>query len=735
MAIEEIDTEALSQHIDHVITKHKEDHTEYFKKSEEWMAAYRDFEYQHQQGPFENASDLHINLAFIYGKATHARLWQIFGQQLNFFNAEAMNEAFLDKEELVRRFMNWTLGKWSNRSNGVKDVFDVWLNDIAFRGSGVLKLLWDRFEVSYTDVVEEAEILEEVKFNEQTLSTDITQKVKFKEVNKERTDVKQAPKLARVMLEDFYMPPGYDNVNDAPWVAQDVYMTDEDLKSRAASKKFDPSIVEEVIQHRVNRYSVGSRLSNDTRTAAAELEGTRTTSSLEDEINYQNQNHLVQEWYGKAYITKKMGDEIVNDLNEFPKEVVVWRHVATGKILGWTYLHRISPSGRRPFYKSDFTKAEHRSFGVGICELLYSIGNHVDAVHNMKMDNARLASLQFGFYRAASSIKPDVIRIQPGQLNPLEDVNDVKMVQFPYLGSFGNQEEATLTNYAEKTLAIGNIQMGQTEGVAGALRNATGATVISRESQIQLNIHFDRIARSLNVLLRDMFVMCRERMPETLVYRVTGENGEPVFGKVNREDLKGDFDFDISIDLLAASETERRQLATLAVQTFINPAFLQTGVVSQENMYNILKNFAKVHGIKRIDDVITKPQGYTGPKITPEQRIFRIASNNFKDPPVESTIRLDENHDQALDIYQKFMDTDNFGLLTSNEQLAAYKSLMQETARLLAAQQSPGIPNSSGLQLPQGGMPAMQSITNGSTELPSQGAVAAQMPGGMGGGQ
>jgi hypothetical protein len=728
LPVDSIDKESLSQHVMGLVKKHEEDHHDYYTQREDWLACYRDLQFQRRQGPFENASDIHIPLSMIYGKATHARLWQIFGQQMNFFAVEALTESFLDREDTVRKFMNWTLTKWSNRGNGVKDVFDSWLDDIVVQGSGVVKLLWDKYNISYMDVVEEAEIVEETEFNPETFSSDIIEKVKFKEVEKERNETKQAPKIARVMIEDFFIPPGFENVNDAPWVAQRVFMTDEDMKIRAQNGKFDSEVVEEVIDQRTTRFNYTSTTRSDLKSVAADLEGVRTKSSAEDAVSFQNENHAVIEWYGKAYVTKKVDDEVINDIDELPKEIVMWVHEQTGKVLGWTYLHRISPSGRRPFYKADFIRSKYRSYGTGVAELLFSINNHIDAVHNLKLDNGILASTQFGFYRAGSTIKPDTIRIQPGELRPLEDVNDVKFVQFPYLGSFGQAEEGVLTSYAERMLAIGDIQLGQTQGVAGAVRNATGANLISRESQIQLNIHFDRLARVLNIMLRDLFIMCRERMPAALVYRVTGENGQPVFGKVNREDLKGDWDFDISVDLLAASESEKQQRATLLVQTLLNPALMQSGVVSQDNVYNIIRNLIKTQGIKRIDDFISKPQGYTGPKLTTNERIFRIVTGNINNPLIEKTVRLDEDHNAALEDLQRFMDSEMFGLLVEDEQKAAFRNLMSEHARMGAAQGGNTMPNRSGVQIPTQGLQPLEAMQAGE-QMPDQGPLGEQ--GGM----
>jgi len=246
-------------------------------------------------------------------------------------------------------------------------------------------------------------------------------------------------------------------------------------------------------------------------------------------------------------------------------------------------------------------------------------------------------------------------------------------------------------------LAISDIQLGQARGVSGALRNATGSTIISRESNIQLSIHFDRIARAINNLLRELFILSRERMSGQLFFRVTGENGEPIFGDVDREALKGDFDFDIASDLLTSSEQERQQRATLMLQTAMNPAFMQTGIVTPGNMYELMREYLKAHNIKRIDDYISRPPDAPEERVSPSERIFRIVVNMYDNPPIENTVRLDENHEKAIQMIEGFKQSDDFGLLTSNAQVAALERLKEAHMQMMQAQQSQ-MANAAGLQ-------------------------------------
>lgn len=708
--IDKIDQEYLVNLIEDQLESFKNSHTEYFDQRRDWILALRDLRYRYKEGYFDNAADLHVPYSLIMAKAMHARIFQIFSQK-NFFSVEANNAAFREREEIVTWFMNWVLDKWINRGSGKSAVIDAWIQSLLDEGSAILKLGFDRWKHTFIDV--DLEVTEKIVpdiFKSEELDIEGKTEVKTRIANVTKTLEQAAPRLATVGLDDFFMPAGALNVQESPWVAHQVFLGDDDLKLRAQQGKFDQDVVEEALERRRHPRDFENDERREVRPHMRELEGVQrkqNEAQNRDDLG----EHQVIEWYGKAYVEKEIDPETHTDVDTLPEEIVVWYHAGIRKILGWTYLHRISPSGKRPFYKADFIPSKERAFGIGIGELLWSLNNHIDAMHNLKLDNGTLASMQWGVYRSGSTFKPDTFRLLPGALIPVEDVNDVKSMQVPYLGQFGENEELTLTGYGEKLLAINDINLGNLtgRGVAGALRNATGASFVDRQANIQLHPHLDRIARELKACLSDLFILCRSRMDEQLYFRVTGEDGKGIFGKVSREDLRGDFDFSIDADLAAASESERQQRATLMLQTLMNPTLMQLGIVQPTNLYEVSKEYLIRHGVRNPDTFLTKPPGYAGPPLSPENRIFKILMDQFDNPPIEQTVRPEENHEYALAVYDRFKNSDLFGNF-NRQQLAAFQALVQQHMKFQAilAGAGKGVPNMSGTQMPgTGGLPAI----------------------------
>jgi hypothetical protein len=162
------------------------------------------------------------------------------------------------------------------------------------------------------------------------------------------------------------------------------------------------------------------------------------------------------------------------------------------------------------------------------------------------------------------------------------------------------------------------------------------------------------------------------------------------------------------------------------MQTLLNPAFMQTGVVTPDNLYNMAKNYLIKNRITRPDQYVSPPPQYQGEVLSPQEQIFRIVAGQFTDPPIASTVRLSDNHEKALAAYEAFQNSDHFGLLATQEQLHAFQSLIDANKQMMAAQQAGGNPNLAGVQTPRGGMEAIQPMQGGGQGV-DQGTLGAPM--------
>lgn len=666
-------------------------------KREAVESSWRDLRAVENTSPWDWSSNFHVPLSLTYGKAVHARLWQLFSNPNGFYSVEALKESFQDREVDIKRFMDWVLYKYANGKLGARREFDRWLWDLVFGGSGYLKVYWKKTQREYRDVVVTPQIEEKLFFDPELNTGRTRTDIKFEEREEDVVEDLETPQIRRILAEDIAMPLGYHDPQDCPSLVLRCFMSTDALKEKARQKIFYMDAVEESLGFVESRWLQSDNTTN-IKTDRADMDGY-------DANDYVDDQHVILEYYGPAYIGKNLNENEANkDIKQKKREIVAWIHKASGRVLGWTYLSRISPSGLRPIFKADYVTFPERTDGVGVGELLYDIQRNTDALHNLRMDNGMLASIPMFAYRASStSLKPHIMKVRPGEGVPVDDVNDIRPFNFPFLTGFGNQEQAQLQDYAERLISTSDLQLGRAPQRVGALRNATGSNLLAQESGIQLEIHFDRIAECMSKMLKCLFELCRERMPEELYFRVMGKRGEPVFGRVNRESLRGEYDFIISADILGQSQLEKQQMSMLVMQTLQNPVLTQTGIVTPENIYNMAMNFLKVHKIARIDDYVTPPQGYQGPKLSSQERLARIMIGLGGD--IGSTVRMDENHEKALEELQSFVDSDYFGVLKTEEQIAQFRELVQAHEQMLAAQAQAGsMPNVSGMQIPTDGI-------------------------------
>jgi len=705
MPLGQIDTEQVARKVDDEWKRANTWRDDYLRRREEYTRSWRELRGQPKQGPWENSSNMHIPLQLIDGKAIHARLWQLFSDFQSLFGVRARKEAFEDKEESVREFLQFIISSWCNGKTGTKDTFDEFLWDLVFEGSGLLKVYWQRDTHKYADVEPQVEITETTSFDPRSATGNTSLDVTETEEEVIKEEIVETPQIRRMLIEDVVMPQGQTDPQEAEHVTHRIFLTSDGLKRRGLEGKFDMDVVSECLEH--CEQTLGANEEDEIKRERKSIDGFEEDTSR----GYYQGYHVVLERYGKIFVKKKIENEedLEKDISETAEEVVVWVHQATRKVLGWTYLYRISPSGIRPIFKADYIHFPDRNVGVGVPEAMQSLSQALDAVYNLRQDSGTLASMPFGFYRPSSGLKADKFKVEPGTFFPTDDpAQDYRVVQMPYLSGFGNQEEDRLVGYTERLFNISDLTLGRSPQKVGLFRTASGANAAEGASGIQLEIHFDRLARTLSKMFQCLFVLCRERMPEELYYRITGDNGEPVFGKVNRDDLKGDFDFDINVDVLGEERQMQLQKSTMMMQMMINPAFMQSGVVTPSNLYSLARNFLMKNRVRRIDNYISKPQDYQGDIVTPAERVFRIVVSKLTDPTPADTVRLQENHEEAMKYYESFEQSDNFGLLQYPAQLQAFQDLKARHMQSLQAQTAGANPNMTGMQVPREGFAPMQ---------------------------
>lgn len=610
-------------------------------------------------------SALHLPVTLTVGKTFHARMLSALLGVDPPFNVKSQKDANASRAPLIQDLMRYTVMQWANRYKGVANVVDRWLWNWIMGGTGVLKTRWLTEYSRFTDVEkQQIEIRRDVVTNPQT--GEKTMKPVYKQVEKEvERTIKcyDCPIIENVSIEDLLLVGGHGDPQAAEAVIQQSWFTASQLWTLVDQKVFDADAVEKVIH-------AGRNLKSSDPASMIKIERSNIAGEAQLDKPYEEDKYQILEAYIKVDVD---GSGITSD-------VVVWVHRITREILRATYLYRIMPYGRRPFYKIDFHKREGSTYPVGVVEMLYSLTKEIDALHNIRMDIGILSSQPFGFYRPTASMSEERLPIEPGSLIPLD--NPASDIYFPNLGnrtSFAFQEEAALMNMVERLTSINEISLGVIGG-QGATRTATGTRALVQETNANLDVFIRRMNEGWKPTLEHLFMLLQLHIQPGFQFRLLGDDGNNYWTTIHsREEIEGMYDFILEPNSAQSNRQMQIDIAQQIYQLTANPIDLQLGIVTPVERYESIKNLLQQFGVKDFSRFIRKPDGAI--KWTPEQLTNLILSG--------ADVKLDPAQDLQgfMEYVQHIFDHDELLGQFNEEQTVMLAKKVQDAKALLAAVQ------------------------------------------------
>lgn len=247
----------------------------------------------------------------------------------------------------------------------------------------------------------------------------------------------------------------------------------------------------------------------------------------------------------------------------------------------------------------------------GIPQHIEDIAKEIDAQHNMKLDNQTIRNSPMFVFRSGI-VNPRLVKFLPGQgipvpgMTPLDDA--IKAMDFhnpntefsfereemllktviqEYLGQIDYSNQSMINKRQPRTL--GEVQMQ-----AQAANTVFGLDVVLFTS-------------ALSELFTQILELCQQYMPERVFALVSGENGvEPLH--LTRDEIQGKYDIIARGNDTNSNPMLKAQKSLSRVQVLLNPVTLQSGVVNQQNIYNILKRYLQDDGEIGWKELISMPQ-------------------------------------------------------------------------------------------------------------------------------
>lgn len=505
--------------------------------------------------PWPNCSNITTMSVATHCKLMHSKLLPAVWNE-NLINWRPVEKGDVNNVEKVKKFMNWVVRQDMKMQTMVDDIIWDWITN----GTVALKTRW-------------------VTEYRMVSTKDIDGKVSYKEVPRQRCIVDNIP------IDEVYLPTLWQGVDNSEFIAQDIYMRLSEIEDLADRKIYQvDDITNKIIPN------LDEMVPDSLRKKKIENEG--TTGENIGKFKESLPVRLIE-----CYLKWSIAGEI--------KESVFVIAYHSGAYLSGKPLSAVSPIGKRPFVIDQFMRRTGRPYGISLPEEMRGLAKELDAIHNQRIDAGTISIAPFGFYRAASSFRPEIVQIGPGSMIPVDDIKDVNMVQLQHNPIASFQEERVIIEYMEKLTATSAYQMGRESDIVKSRATASATLAIISQGEQSFTLLGVRCQNMMSELVTKILQQYQMFMPEGYADRVLGEKpGELLFPTgLGKLDIAGEYDAYMTLDATAGNKQMEKQANLAMVQ--MGPTLM--ALAQDPRGYEMAKDF--IQSLGKVD-----VEKYIGPK-------------------------------------------------------------------------------------------------------------------------
>lgn len=488
------------------------------------------------------------------------------------------------------------------------------------------------------------------------------------------------PRPTVLDYEDVYYPhraenlqiPGPSNPNGSAHVIMKSYPTIDEIKRLAKSGYYDLITKDELdkieaVSQQQSTEGQSSRLQKD------RMQGTQETRT-EPVVSHKQ-------------LTRIMCFDMYDiDGDGLDEDVVFWMILETKTVLKAMYLTEMFPSNppRRPFAESSFIPVRGRRTGISLPELMEGTHDLLKQFTDQVVDGGTIANAPFGFYRPSSSIKPEVIRLWPGEMYPLNDPQ--RDVYFPNLPgqsqAFGLNMMTLIGQTQDRLTMQSELQFGRIpKGQASALRTEGAQQALLMQGEARPERILRRFFLGLTEIWAQIHELNQRFLPPKKKFKVAGytEPGQDPYHEIKSQaEIQGRFQFDFQANVLNSSKQALQGALERLLGVYLNPMTVQLGIVGPDGVYQLLRDYGKAWG-QDPDKYLTAPLPDSNlPPILAEEAISAMLNDDI---PHGRPLEGAEPHLQKL---LAFMQSDEFGYLSQTGVQIFQNYAMQVRERAMA---------------------------------------------------
>jgi hypothetical protein len=321
------------------------------------------------------------------------------------------------------------------------------------------------------------------------------------------------------------------------------------------------------------------------------------------------------------------------------EEVVYWLLEKPQILLRARYLTEVYPTTpmRRPFAMAKYIPVNGQFYAIGLIELMESGYDIIKKTFDQMVDSGDITNTPWGFYRPMSGIRPEVMRLGPGDLyptnSPKDDIHYPTMPQG--MASFGHNLIAMVGQILDQATLVGQLQLGGVpQGKSAALRTTSNMQSLLQQGDARPERVLRRFFTGLVEIWQQFHELNQIFLPKMKQFRITTgatKDTDPYVTIENRDAIAGRFLFDFGASILNTNRT----LSTSALQDLlgilVNPLLFQLGIETPQNLHKLLSDYIKARGQdpeKYISSPTQDPFA-NGAKISAEDAVHSILNGIF----------------------------------------------------------------------------------------------------------
>lgn len=315
------------------------------------------------------------------------------------------------------------------------------------------------------------------------------------------------------------------------------------------------------------------------------------------------------------------------------EDVIFWVILETKTLVKARLLSDMYPGNppRRPFAGDSFLPVNGRYAGMSQLEIMEAMHDAVKVLVDQSINSNDLAIASPGYYRPSGGMNPEVLKIEPFTLVPLQ--NPQQDIAFPPIGNpnamgFSLNMLNILSGWQDRLTMVSDLQGGAIPpGSSSALRTIGTMSLVMGQGEARPERLLRRFFMILTDIYRQIHRLNQSFLPKNKQFRISGyaQPGQDPYRKIaNAAEISGDFQFTFDANVLNTSKAALQQSLEGLMRVFINPLMIQLGVVKPDNIYRMCRDYAMSKGQPPERYLNAPTPQAAGPQILSEEAITSI---------------------------------------------------------------------------------------------------------------